>query len=138
MMFWKEKSYENAASMCSLLIRWNFLILWMHLCSSVSGQHYAYISNMGVFGNPNNTDMSVIDLATNTVVATVPVGTNPQGVSVNPAGTMVYVANTGSNDYTVIDTTTYKATTIPGPGGVGATGAAVHPDGTRIETGTSP
>jgi len=87
---------------------------------------------MGVFGDPNNNDLSVIDLATNTVVATVPVGTNPQGVTVNPAGTKVYVANTGSNDYTVIDTTTYESTTISGPGGVGATGTTVHPDGTRI------
>ena len=42
-------------------------------------------------------NVSVIDTATNTVVATVAVGTNPLGVAVNPAGTRAYVANSGSD-----------------------------------------
>jgi len=116
----------------NLSFLFGLLLVVVLFSSATIGQHYAYISNMGVFGDPNNTDLSVIDLATNTVIATVPVGTNPQGVAINPAGTMVYVANTGSNEFTVIDTTTYEAITISGPGGMGATGAAVHPDGTRI------
>ena len=37
--------------------------------------------------------VSVIDPATNTVVATIPVGGNPSGVDVNPANGLVYVAN---------------------------------------------
>ena len=61
-----------------------------------------YVANNG---NGSNS-VSVIDTATNTVIATVPVGTWPRGVSVNPAGTRVYVANGGSNNVSVIDTAT--------------------------------
>jgi YVTN family beta-propeller protein len=109
------------------------LLLLAAFFSSVTlGQHYAYISNEGDFEDPNNDDLSIIDLAINEVVATVPVGDYPQGITVNPAGTAVYAANTANNSFTVIDTTTFESTTIPGPGGVGATGAALHPNGQRI------
>jgi YVTN family beta-propeller protein len=127
----KETKQLNMAK-ANLSFLFGVLLVVVLSSSSTIGQHYGYISNMGVFGDPNNNDLSVIDLATNTVVATVPVGVNPQGVTINPAGTAVYVANTGSNDFTVIDTTTYEATTTSGPGGIGASGAVVHPDGTRI------
>jgi len=57
---------------------------------------FAYITNMG-----SNTT-SVIDIANNTVTATVPVGTSPWGVAVSPDGSKVYVANNESNDISVI------------------------------------
>ena len=56
--------------------------------------------------NYDSNNVSVIDTATNTVVATVTVGSDPFGVSENPAGTKVYVANQGSNNVSVIDTAT--------------------------------
>jgi YVTN family beta-propeller protein len=56
------------------------------------------------------TTMSVIDTATNTVTATVTVGSIPQGVAVNPAGTLAYVANFLSNTVSVIDTATNAVT----------------------------
>ena len=65
---------------------------------------YAYISNR------DSANVSVIDTATNTVTATVAVGTAPFGVAVNPAGTRVYVANTDSNNVSVIDTATNTVT----------------------------
>ncbi len=98
--------------------------------SSTMGQHYAYITNAGEFGDGVDGDLSIIDLATNTVVATAPLGDYPQGVAVNSAGTAVYVANTGSNDFTVIDTITYTATTLPA--GLAPCGVTVHPNGRRI------
>ena len=114
----------------SSLVRLLFVVA-LFSCTTL-GQPYAYVGNMGENGDPANDDLSIIDLATNTVIATVPVGDNPQGVAVNPAGTAVYTANTGDNSFTVIDTTTLESTTIPGPGGTGATGVAVHPNGERI------
>ena len=48
--------------------------------------------------------MSVIDTATNTVVATIPLSASPYGVAVNPTGTRVYVATVGG--VVVIDTGT--------------------------------
>ena len=47
----------------------------------------AYITNTG-----SNT-VSVIDTATNTVTATIPVGGEPYSVAVSPDGSKVYVAN---------------------------------------------
>ena len=49
---------------------------------------------------------SVSDTATNTVVATVAVGTKPYVVAVNPAGTRAYVSNFNSSNVSVIDTAT--------------------------------
>ena len=58
----------------------------------------AYITNLV------SANVSVIDTATNTVIATIPVGSFPLGVAVTPDGRKVYVANSGSNNVFVIDT----------------------------------
>ena len=56
----------------------------------------------------------MIDTATNMVIATITVGSNPEGVAVNPAGTRVYVTNAGSGTVSVIDTATNTViATIP-------------------------
>ena len=48
--------------------------------------------------------VSVIDTATNTVSATIPVGELPTAVAVSPDGTYVYVTNDGGGTLSVIDT----------------------------------
>ena len=56
----------------------------------------------------------MIDAATNTVTATIPVGTSPGGVAVDPAAGTVYVANFGGGTVSVIDAATNTVTaTIP-------------------------
>jgi YVTN family beta-propeller protein len=62
--------------------------------------------------NGDSNDVSVIDTATNTVIATVNVGTSPTGVSVTPDGKKVYVANWGNQPgrVSVIDTSTNTVT----------------------------
>src|SRR5207253_2081625 len=50
--------------------------------------------------------VSVIDTATNTVVATIPVGADPSGVAITPDGTRAYVTDQGSTTVSVIDTAT--------------------------------
>jgi YVTN family beta-propeller protein len=120
---------QNKVKTSSLFVL-GFIAIAVLLASVTLGQDYAYVTNAGDMGDGINGDVSVIDLATNTVIATVPVGGYPQGVAVNPAGTAVYVANSDTNDITVIDTATYKTTTIPG--GASPVGAAMHPDGTRV------
>lgn len=114
----------NISSLSTLLF---IVVLFSY---PVLGQHYAYVTNAGEFGDDVQDDLSIIDLATNTVIATVPVGHYPQGIAINPAGTAVYTANSNSNDFTVIDTANHTSTTIPG--GLVPCGVAVHPDGTRI------
>jgi YVTN family beta-propeller protein len=49
------------------------------------GADLAYIANEG------SDNVSVIDTAAQSVIATVPVGSEPFGVAVNPVGTRVYV-----------------------------------------------
>jgi YVTN family beta-propeller protein len=84
---------------------------------------FAYIPNAG------SNNVSVIDTALNIVTATVPVGSFPFGIAVNPAGTFAYVSNLNTNTVSVINTATNIVTaTVPvgnSPGGV-----AVNPAGT--------
>src|SRR5205814_15393 len=57
--------------------------------------------------------VSVIDTVTNTVAASIPVGTGPAQVAITRDGTRVYVTNTGSNSVSVIDRSALSvATTI--------------------------
>ena len=60
---------------------------------------FAYVTNNVEIGT-----VSVIETASNTVVATVPVGGAPRGVAVTPDGAFVYVANSDSGTVAVIET----------------------------------
>src|SRR5659263_88142 len=93
------------------------------LVNSVSAAPYAYVTNYG-----SNT-VSVIDMATNTVTATINAGGYPDGVAVNPAGTKVYV--TYSNGTSVIDTATNTVTATVNVG-TWPYGVAVNPTGTKV------
>ena len=74
--------------------------------------------------------MTVIDAASNTVVATISVGLFPQGLVVNPAGTRVYVAS-ALDTVNVIDTTSNTVvSSIPVVGQ--PTGIAMTRDGTEV------
>ncbi|WP_274495749.1 YncE family protein [Priestia megaterium] len=46
--------------------------------------------------------VSVIDGATNTVIAIIPVGVQPAGVGINPYINRIYISNRGSNTVSVI------------------------------------
>src|SRR5256885_2255641 len=105
-----------------------FLLLLMGAgldTATAQAQTRAYVTNI-----ISNT-VSVIDTATNTVVATIPVGLAPLGVAITPDGTRAYVAN-GSNIVSVIDTATNTVVaTIPVGVEAGPVGVAITPDGTR-------
>ena len=83
---------------------------------------------MTYVANSDSDTVSVIDAATDTVAATIPVGDGPAGLALTPGGTRVYVANADSNDVSVIDTSSNAViATIP----VGGTplDVAVSPGG---------
>jgi uncharacterized delta-60 repeat protein len=73
----------------------------------------------------------VVSTATNTVVATIPVGTTPYTAVVNPAGSRVYVSNFGSNSVSVVDTST-NAVVATVPVATAPQGVAVSPSGARV------
>ena len=81
----------------------------------VQAAPFAYITNT------DSDNVSVIDMATNTVVATVPVGDGPFGVAVDYLGGRGSVANRLSNNVSVIDaaTNTVVATVAAGSGPFG-------------------
>jgi YVTN family beta-propeller protein len=79
--------------------------------------------------NAASNDVSVIDTATDTVVATIPVGVHPKGVSIHPNGTRLYVTNSGDRTVSVIDTTTNMVINPPIVGLLG--GASLSARGDR-------
>ena len=86
-------------------------------------QGRAYIANFG------SDTVSVIDTPSNTVVATVNVGTQPYAVAVTPDGKQAYVANCGG-DVFVIATSNNTVSSKVVVGGC-PYDVAITPDGTR-------
>ena len=67
--------------------------------------------------NADSNTVSVIELATNTVIDTVAVGSRPVSAAFDPVHQRVYVSNYGSNTVSVIDTQTNTVTTTVSVGG---------------------
>jgi YVTN family beta-propeller protein len=86
---------------------------------------FAYITNQG------SHDVSVIDLATQTVVATVPVGRSPAGVVASSRAGKVFVSNPDSKNISVIDMRTQQVVATV-PAGDGPVGIDASRDGTRL------
>lgn len=108
------------------------LAAFLGLATSASAAPFAYITNNG------SDTVSVIDTATNMVVATIPIGHGPLGVAVNQNGTRVYTANhePDVNGYSVsvIDAATNTVISAVPMGNHQTSGVAVSPNGMRIYT----
>jgi YVTN family beta-propeller protein len=55
--------------------------------------------------------VSVIDVATDSILASVPVGARPWGIALLPDGSKLFSANGSSNDVSVLDTQRLEVTT---------------------------
>ena len=69
------------------------------------------------------------------LVATVPVGTSPLGVGVNPTTNKIYVANSDSNSVSVINGATNRVTTLQSPAFAQPREVGVNPNTNRIYVG---
>jgi len=88
---------------------------------AAQAQLEAYVTNF------DSNTVSVIDTATNTVTATIPVNRSPQYVAFTPDGAFAYVANTNGRTVSVIDRVTRTViATVP------AGGATTFPLGVRV------
>jgi YVTN family beta-propeller protein len=105
------------------VIRLLLLYLLLH-AGSLAAAPFAYITNV------SSNSVSVIDTASNAVVATVPVTGNPRGIAVNPAGTRAYTTNLTANTVAVINTATNTVVATV-PVGTNPCSVALKPDGTR-------
>ncbi|GIH16786.1 YVTN family beta-propeller repeat protein [Rugosimonospora africana] len=88
---------------------------------------FAYVTNSNYH---TNSPMTVVDLATNAVVASIPVSGDQGYLAFDPTGTRVYAGN-WTNGVSVVDTATH---TVVATITVGwrPTGVAVDPTGTRL------
>jgi YVTN family beta-propeller protein len=131
----KKKRGKCMLNKKSSILASTSLILILTMASIVCAAPFAYITN------EDSNNVSVIDTATDTVVATVSVGIQPYGVAVSPDGAKVYVTNLG--DYpsyegtvSVIDTATNTAIATV-PVGIHPFGVAVSPDGSKVYVANS-
>ncbi|MFZ9383670.1 MAG: YncE family protein, partial [Ilumatobacteraceae bacterium] len=85
---------------------------------------FAYVANF------DSDTVSVISVASNSVVSTIAVGDGPEGVAITPDGTKAYVTNDLSDTVTVINIAT-NTTTSAIPVGLSPHGIAITPDGTK-------
>jgi YVTN family beta-propeller protein len=99
-------------------------LAWLVAPTPVLAQN-AYITNFG------DSSVSVIDTASNTVLATIKVGLAPVGAAVTSDGSRVYIANSVDNTISIIDAATNTVidtiSVSPEPAGV-----AVTPDGSKV------
>jgi YVTN family beta-propeller protein len=117
----------------SLLTKFSIKVFTLSLLAAMVGftqlhaQTVAYVTN--AFGN----NVSVLDVSTNTVTATIPVGPNPTGVVFSPDGTRAYVTNGffSSGTVSVIDTASNSVVATISVGGLPGY-PAVTPDGANL------
>jgi YVTN family beta-propeller protein len=93
------------------------MVLW---AMPAGAAPFAYVTN-------EISTVTVLDTASNTVVATVPVEGVPWGVAITPDGAHAYVTNLGST-VTVLDTASNTVVATV-PVGAGSQGVAITPDG---------
>jgi YVTN family beta-propeller protein len=109
----------------TLLLAGGLALLFLFaLSSQACADPFAYVTNA------TSHNVSVIDTETNTVIATVPVGTDPLGVAITPDGARAYVTNYSSHNVSVIDTETNTVAATVGAGNH-PMGVAITPDGAR-------
>jgi len=81
--------------------------------------------------NPDSNSLTLVDTASRSVIAELPVGVDPRTVVVDDAGNRAYVANRGSDSISVVDLAA-RAAIADVPVGDRPYGVVVSPDGTRL------
>ena len=93
--------------------------------ASVGAEPLVYVSN------ERSNSVTVIDAASDKVVATIPVGNRPRGIGVSPDGRTIYVALGHDNVIAVVDAAS-RAVKARFAAGTDPEAFAVSPDGARL------
>ena len=118
-----SKKNKRASSTRARCAGFSLAIASLIATSLAHSEPFAYVTN-----NSSNT-VSVIDTATNGVIATISVSPVPRGVAITPDGAFVYVTHIGFPfGVSVIDTATNTVSTTV-PLDLGAESIAITPDG---------
>ncbi len=134
------KGFSGTKRVSGMLL--SVLALMLIAATAAVAAPFAYISNFGS-GTVSVIDAGAAASCAGTgqvppppcVVATVPVGAFPGGVAVNPAGTLVYVANQDDGTVSVIRTSDNTVVGGPIPVGVQPWGVAVSADNSLVYVG---
>jgi YVTN family beta-propeller protein len=131
------KSPGNHISIVSRFLRLFILSLLpaAFTLSSVQAQTVAYVTNDTSIqtASASGNTVSVIDVASNTVTATITVGNGPTGVVFSPDGTLAYVTNLNDGTISVINTGANSVTATINLGtGVQPALLAITPDGKNL------
>lgn len=99
---------------------------------AITSDNRAYVANNNNDGIANGDSLSVIDLSTNTVIKTIHDASfnEPYTLTINPAGTIVYVTNSNSTTITKIDILSNNVIGVIS-GFDGPSGMVITPDGNR-------
>ena len=81
--------------------------------------------------NPDSNSVSLVDTASQSVIAELPVGIDPRSVAISLEGGIAYIANQGSDTLSVVDISSKVVTDIVAVGDR-PVGVAVSPDGQTI------
>jgi YVTN family beta-propeller protein len=92
----------------------------------------AYVTSF----NPDNSVVVVIDMASRSIIATIPTITYPQGAALTPDGSQLWVTSPLGNSVDVIDTQTN--TRVTGRGIAQSTDVAFNAQGTRAYVTSAP
>ncbi|MFZ0564824.1 MAG: YncE family protein [Chlamydiales bacterium] len=103
-------------------------ILFLIIVLIISNQNKVLATPFGYVCNSGDGTVTVFDVATDTVTATVTVGADPEDVAITPDGAFAYVTNNGSGNVSVIDTSTNTVTATVTVG-TGPYGVTITPDG---------
>ena len=90
------------------------LIISLALLSSFLIGNNVSAAPMAFIVNEGSNDVSVVDTATYTVVATIPVGAGPEMIAMHPLSATAYVTCQASNTVSVIDTVFFTETAVIG------------------------
>ena len=108
--------------------RWLRIIMVLALCFILPAVSDSLASELRVFvTNEKSDNVTVIQAAGQNVIATIPVGKRPRGVTVSQDGRRVFVANSNSDNVSVIDAASLRVIdTLPG---------GIDPEGITIDRG---
>src|SRR5688500_12003340 len=81
--------------------------------------------------NEKSDDVTVIEAASGRVLATIPVGKRPRGVTASPDGRLIYVSNSNSDSVSVIDARSL-AVVRTAPAGIDPEGLTLDPAGVAL------
>ncbi len=94
---WGTNSVGNITEIYSLHV------VERDLSVGINQQNESSLEGKNFVINQEKNTLDVLDRGNQEVIKTIPVGTNPSGLGVNPNTGRIYVSNKGSNNVTVID-----------------------------------